>query len=322
MSSPMRELDRAGADGATEGWIFDIQRFCVHDGPGIRTLIFFKGCPLRCRWCSNPEGQIARLELMVDQDRCDNCGTCVAACGQGAHVLVGGVHSFDMDRCRGHGACVLACPNGTLRMVGSRRSAASVLRSARSDHLFFDNSGGGITLGGGEPTAQPELALALLQQARRLGIHTAMETCGFARWEILESLASRADLVLLDIKHLDAQAHRRGTGVSNETILENARRLFAGSVPLIVRVPIIPGFNDIQGDLEAILDFVASHAARGRVRRIELNPYHRFGVDKYRRLGRPYELAAADPITAEFLQRAPALAEARGLEAAVQGWLY
>lgn len=270
--------------GKIGGWVFNIQRYSIHDGPGIRTTVFLKGCPLECFWCQNPESQTKHAVVFLDKTKCTLCGRCVASCPTGASSLA--EHSSRIDRsiCIGSGECVKVCPNEARRLVGKYLSVAEVLHEVVKDRRFYENSGGGVTLSGGEPTAQPRFCYALLKKGKELGLHTALDTCGYVRWPTLERILKYTDLVLYDIKHIDAKKHRQAAGKSNEIILENARRI-ARQKAMRVRVPLIPGFNDSLDDIAAIARFVRSEL--GSVE-IDLLPYNKMGEVKFERLDRPY----------------------------------
>jgi len=265
----------------TTGRIFDIQRFSIHDGPGIRTTVFLKGCPLRCLWCHNPEGISPQPELSFVPDRCVACGACVRACPEGAHRMADGHHVLKRELCRHCGACVEQCPAGALEMAGREASVSEVLSEAVRDRPFYETSGGGVTLSGGEPTMQPEFCLALLRAARAEGLHTCVDTCGYCEWSRLEQMLPLVDLWLFDFKESDTQRHRDYTGVPNGRILENLRRLCASGARLVLRCPIIPGLNDRDDHFEAIRRL----AAELGLSRVELLPYHGFGDGKVERFG-------------------------------------
>lgn len=253
-----------------EGLIFDVQRFSVYDGPGIRTNVFFKGCPLRCLWCHNPESQRIRPELMLYPEKCTHCGRCTEICGK----------TFTPD-CTACGRCVRVCENGARKISGRTASDTEIMETVKRDVPFYETSGGGITLSGGEPLMQPEFALSLLKMSRECGIHTAVETAGFVKAEILESVIPYTDLFLYDIKGIDDVLHIRNTGVSNELILSNARLLMESGAGLRFRMPYIPGVN--SGELEKVREFTGSFP-------LELMGYHTTGVSKYASLGRSYAL--------------------------------
>ncbi|HEX2965166.1 MAG TPA: glycyl-radical enzyme activating protein [Syntrophorhabdaceae bacterium] len=265
-----------------KGIVFDIQRYSIHDGPGIRTTVFLKGCPLRCLWCQNPESQVLEPEILLNNALCSGCGQCVAVCAAAANSLSGTHSQIDRTACLKCGTCVAACPNQARRLSGKQMSVGEVLNTVKKDLKFYETSGGGITLSGGEATFQHDFALALLKKSRELKIHTTLETCGYASWNILEELLPYIDLVLYDIKHWDPERHQRGTGVSNQVIIENAKRI-AELKPMKVRVPLIPLFNDSEHDIRSIASFVGSLPNQIEM---ELLAYNPLGEGKYERLGK------------------------------------
>ncbi|MGQ9569538.1 MAG: glycyl-radical enzyme activating protein [Thermodesulfovibrionales bacterium] len=268
------------------GLVFDIQRFSIHDGPGIRTLVFLKGCPMRCSWCSNPEGQIMEKELLYNTNWCITCGRCVEVCSHKASTLEDVKIVFNRTLCIECGQCVSVCPSGARTVSGSWMKVSTIMKIIEKDEAFYRHSGGGVTLGGGEPAYQPAFARALLDECRRCGIHTAVETCGYAQWETLYGVLKSADLVFYDIKHIDDEKHIRNTGVSNSLILENFERLLKTSVRVIVRVTLIPCFNDSESDRNLILGFIR---AKGGDVQLEYLHYHGYGIHKYELLGRRYQ---------------------------------
>jgi len=290
------------------GTIFDVKRFAIHDGPGIRTTVFFKGCPLACRWCHNPESQSARPEILFWAERCTGCGTCVDACPAGAVSLEDGVAKTDRALCTGCGACVEVCSSEAREIAGEAWSLDRLLETIERDLLFFDESGGGVTLSGGEPLAQPEFALAVLAGCKERRIHTAVDTCGFAEWDVLDAVASQTDLFLYDVKHLDDDRHRELTGVSNVLILRNLERLSESGRKIWIRYPLIPSVNDAEGELVALGKLVSRLRS---VDAIHLLPFHRGGERKRAGLGlsmarSPVEAppAAAAEAAATVLRRA------------------
>jgi len=264
--------------------IFNIQRYAIHDGPGIRTTVFLKGCPLKCFWCQNPESQRRQPEIFLNKDDCSLCGMCVSVCPTGASSLLEGSSTIDRNKCKGCGKCTEVCPNEARRLVGKLVTVNEVMQEVLRDRKFYQNSGGGVTLSGGEPATQPEFALALLQSCKHEGLHTILDTCGHAPWVTLEKLLKYTDLVLYDIKHVDPVKHREAMGVSNKLILENARRI-AGHKAVRIRVPLVPGFNDSVEDIRAIVKFARSEL--GAVD-IDLLPYNNLAGSKYARLERDY----------------------------------
>ncbi len=276
----------------TDGILFDIQRFSLHDGPGIRTNVFLKGCPLRCIWCHNPEGQRPEPQLLVDAARCIGCGACAAACPQGAHRFPDVAHTFLRGRCTGCGACAPGCVSGALSLAGRRMSAEAVLREVLRDREFFVQSGGGMTVSGGEPLAQPQFLLALLRAAQAADISACIETSGFAPWAAVEPTLPYTQYYLFDLKVGDNATHRRVTGVPLAPILENLRAIDRQGGKTILRCPIIPGVNDT----EAHVRWVASVADTLRgVQEIHLEPYHTLGLSKSERLGEAPTFTAAPP---------------------------
>jgi pyruvate formate lyase activating enzyme len=273
------------------GWIWDVKRYALHDGPGLRTTIFFKGCPLRCAWCCNPESQSHDPEFSWLGENCLGCNRCLEICAHGAIEFRDGTRRIDMERCDLCGRCVEGCPGGALAQIGRLTSVTELLREVVRDSVFFHRSGGGLTLSGGEPAAQPLFARELLRRYKteEYGLHTALETCGHAPWEDLSGILEYTDLVLYDIKIMDPVAHERATGVDNQLILENARRIAAAGKSLVVRLPLIPGYTDSEENVAAIAAYARQLPG---VEEIHLLPYHRLGEPKYRRLDREYALEA------------------------------
>jgi len=271
-----------------KGTITDIQRFSIHDGPGIRTTVFLKGCNMRCFWCHNPETLGAAPELQFFPSKCIGCGACLETCPREAHQVVDSEHVLLRDRCEACGRCAEACYAEALVMAGREAAASEVMEQVLRDKPFYDNSGGGMTLSGGEPLFQIEFSLELLRLARAQGLHTAVETNAAWPWERVARILPSTDLVMMDIKALDAEKHREATGIANELILENARRLSREARALLVRTPVIPGFNDTEEDIGAIAGFIAGFP---NLQAYELLPYHPLGEGKYKSLGMPYRAA-------------------------------
>jgi pyruvate formate lyase activating enzyme len=267
------------------GIIFDIQTYAVYDGPGIRSCVFFKGCPLRCAWCHNPESQRPRPETSSMTDRCTGCGTCVEACPNGALALSGGRVKRDARRCTACGACVRACPNGVHETIGYETDARTLVDRVIVDKPFFVESSGGVTLTGGEPTMQEGFLLETAARFREAGVHTALETCGHFRDGLVPGLIDAIDLFLFDIKHADAPIHKRLTGVDNAAILRNFSAVLkkAGSARIVPRVPLIPGFNADRASLATICRFLTAIHYHGPV---HLMPYNPMARSKYGKLGR------------------------------------
>ncbi len=298
------------------GIVFDIRKFSIHDGPGIRTTVFFKGCPLRCRWCHNPEGLAPRPELMLHTNRCIHCGACLEVCPHGAISHTGELISTDAERCVGCGACVAVCYAEARRIVGREMTPAQVMAEIEQDAPFYDESGGGATFSGGEPLLQWEFLLELLRACKARGIHTAVDTCGFAPWEALDTIREYVDLFLYDLKLINAARHRQFTGVSNAPILRNLQMLAQRGSALILRLPLIPGVNDAAEDLHRWGEFVA---ALPHILQVDILPYHRLGAEKYERLNRPYGLPELRPPSAERLAEVAQILAAFGLNVNIGG---
>ena len=243
-------------DLTEEGIVFNIQRFSIHDGPGIRTTVFLKGCTLRCFWCHNPEGIRPQLENQFYPERCIGCGECVTVCPEGAQSMGENGRAYDRERCKVCGKCVEICYAGALLRMGNRTSAGEVCAEALRDRAFYQSSGGGVTLSGGEPVMQRDFSRAILEGCKAEGLHTAIETAGHYRWEDLAGLLPFVDLVMMDIKHMDRRKHHRATGVTNERILANATRLAGTGLPLLFRIPVVPTVNDTEDEIAAIARFV------------------------------------------------------------------
>jgi pyruvate formate lyase activating enzyme len=283
---------------ATRGIVFNIQRFSIHDGPGIRTIVFLKGCPLRCQWCSNPESQDPKPALMFSQKKCISCGTCEQACPLKAISFKASPYpTIDRSICDNCGRCVEECCTQALYFEGRSESVEQVLAEVAKDRAFYENSGGGLTLSGGEVLAQPTFAYALLAAAQDMGLHTAIETTGFAQPEVLLKVVSKVDLILFDFKHYDSARHLEKTGVDNDLILENLKRLCEIRQPLVVRIPVIPGFNDSMEDAREFGRILSDL----KVEEINLLPFHQLGEHKYDLLGKAYPYHGVKSIREENL---------------------
>ena len=298
------------------GLIFDVKKFSIHDGPGIRTTVFFKGCPLSCWWCHNPEGQAPKPELMLWASRCIRCEACLAACTHGAISRDGDVVSTDGEKCVLCGACVEACYAEARQIVGREMTVAQVMAEIERDIAFYDQSGGGVTFSGGEPLLQRDFLLALLRACKEEEIHTAVDTCGFATWETLDSIRKHVDLFLYDLKLMDDARHRKFTGVSNELILKNLQRLSAQGHDIFLRVPIIPGIND---DTENIRQIGTFAAALPHLNRVDILPYHHAAAEKYHRLNKVYGLPETRPPSDEKVTEITQILRGFGLQVQTGG---
>jgi len=272
--------------------IFDVRRFSVHDGPGIRTAVFLKGCPLSCWWCHNPESQRFASELMLRENRCIRCGNCLTACPEDAIQRVAEDYFTDMALCNQCEACVPVCPAEAREIVGKRMAVEQLMAEINRDIPFFDESGGGVTFTGGEPLMQPRFLLDALQACKGIELHTALDTCGYADWSILDPVSDYTDLFLYDIKLIDQQAHQKYCGVSNELILSNLRNLSQKGSVIYLRVPIIPGITDTSENLDQIADLARSLPG---IQRVDILPYHQAALGKYARLNLSYRLGEVIP---------------------------
>ena len=305
---------QASGDGAS-GMVFNVQRASFHDGPGIRTTVFLKGCPLRCPWCHNPEGIAFAAEVLINQARCLGCGRCAAACKRPGGPLPAGA-AIGSDGCTGCLKCAAACPARAREIAGRRWSAAEVVAEVVRDRMTYEESGGGVTFSGGEPLAQPVFLLACLEACRRAGLHTAVDTCGVAPREVVLAAAERADLLLWDVKTLDPERHLALTGAPLAPILANLAAAARSGTAIWLRVPVVPGFTDGEAGLAAIARLAA---ATPNVRRLSLLPYHRTAAGKRARLGRGDALAGtAEPPRAR-MEALAALVAPAGIATTIGG---
>ncbi len=296
------------------GLVFNIMRFSLHDGPGIRTTVFLKGCPLRCWWCHNPEGLLPRPEVIYFEERCIRCGDCIRACPEEALRLDGGV-IHDPSLCKRCGECVDACSSGARQLAGRWMSVPDVVAEVVRDEVFFDESGGGVTISGGEPLMQAAFVGQLLAACRARRIHTVLDTCGLADSNVVRWVSEWVDLFLYDLKLMDSEKHQRFTGVKNDLILDNLRTLAEIGSKVIVRIPIIPGVNDEDADIAAMSVFLT----RVGLRQIDLLPYHRIGSDKYDRLRLRYRVEDITPPTPEHMETIAARLSQEGFSVHVGG---
>ena len=297
-----------GTSGVIErkALIFNVQKYNVYDGPGIRTLIFFKGCPLRCKWCANPEGLELRVQVMFKQDVCVNCGKCVSVCPVGIHQISKEELRHVVDRtvqCIGCRKCTEVCPTRALQIMGEEKTISELLEIVKEDRMFYEQSGGGVTLGGGEVTMQPEAARSLLQACKLEGINTAIETCGYTKKEDLLRIAEFVDLFLFDLKQFNPEDHSKWTGVRNERILDNLQELLHRRYNVKIRMPLLKGVNDGQEEIEGVINFLMPYKDNKNFHGIDLLPYHKMGVAKYKQLGIDYPIEGDPSLSGEDLDR-------------------
>jgi pyruvate formate lyase activating enzyme len=305
----MKNLESEEPEMLNAGMVFDIKRYAIHDGPGIRTTVFLKGCLLNCPWCHNPEGKAKEQEFMWWKEKCIGCRECQSVCTEGAIAFPDDFLLLDMTKCDLRGACADACHSQALKLVGKKMTVNQVMKEIQKDMAFYDESGGGVSLSGGEPLLQPDFSANLLKACKALGIHTAVDTCGHASSEVLAKISKHADLFLYDLKMINDEKHTRFTGVSNKLILENLKKLSRHGQKIIVRFPLVPGVNDDEKDILELGQFVSS---LNNVKELSILPYHRAGVEKSRRLGRP-----ADSF---FINHTPPVETLREIEEKLKGF--
>lgn len=299
---------------AANGVVFDVQRFSIHDGPGIRTIVFLKGCPLSCLWCCNPESQEMKPTIMFKADACIHCGRCLTVCKHDA-IGAGREGLVDRAKCMGCGECANVCPVGALVLKGKTVSVTHLIEELKKDAITFRRSGGGITFSGGEPLVQREFLLEALKACKSQGWHTAIETTGYAPAKVIEEIFPWVDLVLLDIKCIDDAKHKKNTGVSNDLILKNSILLSQIS-PTVVRVPTIPNVNASRDEFSAI----CAHARRMHgVETIHILPYHTYGENKYELLGKKYAMTDVRSLVKEEIGELERIVEDAGFKCVIGG---
>ncbi|MBE7025752.1 MAG: glycyl-radical enzyme activating protein [Ruminococcaceae bacterium] len=274
------------------GNVFNIQRFCIHDGPGIRTVVFLKGCVLRCAWCHNPESQNFEREIICRTSKCLHCGKCALVCPKQCHTFLGQKHQFDFERCTLCESCTTACPADALEIVGKMYTVKEVVNEVLKDKMFYENSEGGVTISGGEPFSQPQFTFEILKRCKENGVHTAIETCGHTSKENILKSAEVCDLYLYDYKLTDKKRHKQYIGNDNTCILENLKLLNRLKKRIVLRCPIIPGVNDTEDHFAGIVKLANAHES---IEAVEIEPYHKLGEGKNEGLGRKVYFTAAVP---------------------------
>ena len=299
-----------------KGVVFNIQKFSIQDGPGIRTTVFMKGCPLSCPWCSNPEGMRPEPELITNDRKCIGCMKCAESCPVNAISFDNGKRLLNWDICNNCLECTKVCPSHALEAIGQEMTLDEVFDTVAQDAAFYRNSGGGITISGGEAMLQWEFVLELFKKSKDAGFHTVLDTTAHCKWDHLEKVLEYVDLILFDIKHMDPEKHKEKTGISNELILENLENA-AKKSKIWLRIPLVPGYNDSEENLKQ----VAELASRIKAAKVSILPYHEYGKEKYSRLGREYTCDEAAILDEEhvIVQRSKALLKSYGLDVAVGG---
>jgi pyruvate formate lyase activating enzyme len=296
------------------GTIFEVKRFAVHDGPGVRTTLFLKGCPLKCRWCHNPESIAPQPQLAYYEEKCINCGECVPACPPHAHELQKGKHHFDREKCIACGACEPVCLGNALRLYGRKVTVDEAFELAVEDRDFY-GSDGGVTLSGGEPLLQADFCRALLKMLKQSGINTAVDTCGCVSWTVFEKVLPLTDIFLLDFKHADSAEHRKLTGQANELIIDNLRRLSDSGAKIEIRIPLVPGCNDSADNFRA----TGKLLGQLHIERVKVLPYHAMARSRYAALEIPDTMPHAAAPDNNALRRAAAILSEYGVNAVSGG---
>ena len=299
-----------------KGLVFNIQRFSIQDGPGIRTTVFMKGCPLGCPWCSNPEGMNPQQQIMTNDRKCIGCGKCAEVCPLNAISHVNGGRVIHWPLCNNCLQCASVCPSHSIEVAGTYMTVEQTFNAAVRDRPFYVNTGGGVTISGGEPLLQWEFVLELFKKCKEAGLHTALDTTAYSEWQIMESVLQYVDLVLFDVKHMDPEKFREKCGVGNELILDNLEKA-ARRASVWLRIPLVPDYNDSESNLRQTAELASRIAAD----KISLLPYHEYGKHKYERLGREYDFYDANILNQddEIVTRSQEIFKSYGLETAIGG---
>ncbi|MHA1893343.1 MAG: glycyl-radical enzyme activating protein [Candidatus Helarchaeota archaeon] len=280
--------------------IFNIQKYSIEDGPGIRTTVFFKGCPLRCKWCHNVESIKPHPQIVWNAVKCIGCGECIKACPQKAIIATKEGLKTDREKCTNCGACAEACPSGARELIGYEITINELIKEVEKDKPFYDNSGGGVTASGGEPTLQSEFIIEFFKKCKERGINVALDTSGFCKWERLNKILEHVDLVLYDMKVFDEKKHVEYTGISNKIILENLQKINAIGKEIWIRVPVIPIFTASEENIQQIGEYIKDFS---HITRVDLLPFHKLGVSKYEKLGLDYACKDFEPPPEEEMKK-------------------
>jgi pyruvate formate lyase activating enzyme len=299
----------------SKGLVFDVQRYSIHDGPGIRTIVFFKGCPLRCKWCANPESQLSNIEIMHISNKCIRCGKCILLCKQKAITFKQNEIYLNRKNCNLCGLCVENCNTGAMKFIGKAFTEKELLSEVIKDELFYIASNGGVTVSGGEPFMQHSFLKTFLIECKERGLNTAVETSGYVETDIMNDILEYIDILLMDLKHVDDEKHVKGTGASNKLILKNWNMVARKTNNVICRVPVIPDFNDSIDEIYGIADFIKNIG----IKEMHLLPYHKLGEGKYKSLGLNYELTGTQPPSNDKIQKYKEICESLDLKVQIGG---
>lgn len=299
----------------SEGTIINIQKYSVHDGPGIRTTTFFKGCPLRCWWCHNPETHLKRHEIMFFEDRCTTCGRCVENCPSKAIEIKDSHIVTDNDKCTLCGRCTDVCLNEAKEFVGSNITASDLMKELLKDQMFYEQSNGGVTFSGGEPMLYADFLNEVLTRCKRVGLHTAIETSGYAPWEEFGKIIDKVDLFLYDLKIMDNEKHKKYIGADNKLILDNLTKICEENSNVIIRMPIIAGINDNCHHIEEVIKYISNL----NIIEVNLLPYHKMGMDKYKRVNKTYQLTGNEVPTNEKMNEFAEMFKKAGIKVKIGG---